>query len=109
MKPSLPEKLAAYFAAVKRRDIDGMLSCFAGDALVRDEGEDICGHAEIRAWIEKTTEKYGISVEIEGVDIQGDAVRVVALISGTFPGSPILLHYDFTLGAAGVIALEIGL
>jgi ketosteroid isomerase-like protein len=106
---SLPEKLAAYFAAVNRRDIDGMLACFANDALVRDEGEDMRGHAEIRAWIEKTTEKYGISAEIEDVEAQGDAIKVAARVSGTFPGSPILLHYEFTLATGGIIRLEIGL
>jgi ketosteroid isomerase-like protein len=110
MTISLPEKLAAYFAAVNRRDVDDMLEQFVEDALVHDEGEDMHGHAAIRGWMEKTTEKYGITVEIQGVDAVGGVLRVSARIAGTFPGSPIVLHYDFTLGADGRIAnLEIGL
>jgi ketosteroid isomerase-like protein len=109
MTLSLPEKLAAYFAAVNRRDVDGMLSCFAEDALVRDEGEDMRGRAEIRAWIEKTTEKYGITAEIEGMEAHGDAIKIAARVSGTFPGSPITLNYNFTLGAREIVGLEIGL
>lgn len=109
MTLSLPEKVAAYFAAVNRRDIDGMLACFAGDAAIRDEGEDMSGHGEIRAWIEKTTEKYGITAEVEGIEPRGDALKVAARVSGTFPGSPILLNYDFALRAGEIIRLEIGL
>ncbi|MDE1991969.1 MAG: nuclear transport factor 2 family protein [Rhizobiaceae bacterium] len=110
MTISLPEKLAAYFAAVNRRDVDSMLEQFTDDAFVHDEGEGMHGHAAIRGWIEKTTEKYGISAEVEGASMVGKALRVSARIAGTFPGSPIVLHYDFTLGTDGRIAnLEIGL
>lgn len=108
MTISLPEKLAAYFAAVNKRDIDGMLAPFAEDALIRDEGEDMRGRAEIRAWIEKTTEKYTIAAEVQDTEARGEALRVSALVSGTFPGSPIVLHYDFTLRNGEIVHLEIG-
>ncbi|AYG59882.1 nuclear transport factor 2 family protein [Rhizobium jaguaris] len=110
MTISLPEKLAAYFAAVNKRDVAGMLAQFGEDAFVHDEGEEMRGHAAIRSWIVKTTGKYGITADIQGVDAIGQALRVSAQVAGTFPGSPIVLHYDFTLGADGeIIRLEIGL
>jgi ketosteroid isomerase-like protein len=109
MTISLPEKLAAYFAAVNKHDIDGMLAPFTEDAHVRDEGEDLHERAEIRGWIEKTTAKYGIHAAVQNVETKGEGLRVSALVSGTFPGSPIILHYDFTLRGGEIAHLEIGL
>jgi ketosteroid isomerase-like protein len=109
MTISLPGKLAAYFAAVNEKDIEAMLAPFAEDASVRDEGEDFRDRGAIREWIEKTTEKYGVSIEVQSVETNGDAVRVGALVAGTFPGSPIVLHYDFVLESGAIKRLEVGI
>ncbi|NEK55647.1 nuclear transport factor 2 family protein, partial [Rhizobium leguminosarum] len=45
MTIELPKPLATYFTAKNRKDINGMLSAFGEDADVRDEGEDLRGHA----------------------------------------------------------------
>lgn len=108
MSQELPPPLQRYFAAKNRQDIDGMLAPFAEGATVRDEGHSRTGHAAIRAWMEETTRKYHDTAEVSDVTREGDRVRVAALVSGDFPGSPVTLHFSFTLDRDRIGRLEIG-
>ncbi len=47
--PTLPEPIAAYFAA-DRRDSDTITQCFTPDAVVRDEGHTYTGTMAIKQW-----------------------------------------------------------
>jgi ketosteroid isomerase-like protein len=108
MKTKLPEPLESYFDAVNREDIDAMVSFFAADAVVRDEGKTRSGHAEVRTWVEEVTQKYRPRFEVEDVveDGGGEAV-VIGLVSGNFPGGPLRLRYAFRLGGGRITHLEI--
>lgn len=108
MGRDLPAPLRSYFEAKNRKDVDGMLAPFAADATVRDEGRTHVGRPAIRDWMDETTRKYGVSVDVSDVEIAGDAVRVAALVSGDFPGSPATLRYAFTLRDSRIARLEIG-
>ncbi|MBN9551066.1 MAG: nuclear transport factor 2 family protein [Alphaproteobacteria bacterium] len=108
MTVELPRPLAKYFAAKNRHDIEGMLIAFSPDATVRDEGETHHGSAAIRAWMETTTRKYRVTVEIGNAAANGDAWRVAGIVSGNFPGSPATLHYNFMLAGDRIEKLEIG-
>lgn len=105
---TLPEPIAAYFAAKNRHDIEAMLVPFSADAIVKDEGQELRGHAPIRAWMEETTRKYAVTVEPKGVSVKGGSTVVTALVSGNFPGSPAELRYTFTLRMEKIEGLEIG-
>lgn len=100
--------LDAYFAAKNRKDIEAMLAPFTEDAVVKDEGGTHSGRAAIRSWMEETTRKYGVAVEVSGVEGANDRVRVAALVTGNFPGSPATLHYAFQLSGDRISRLEIG-
>jgi hypothetical protein len=100
--------LDAYFAAKNRKDIEAMLVHFTDDAVVKDEGGTHSGRAAIRSWMEETTRKYGVAVEVSGVERESDRIRVAALVSGNFPGSPATLHYAFQLKGDRISGLEIG-
>jgi ketosteroid isomerase-like protein len=108
MTQPLPQALAAYYAAKNQHDIDRMLAPFADTATVRDEGEEMCGPAEIRAWMEETTRKYRVTVKVQSVERKSETYAVAAVVSGTFPGSPATLHYHFTLADGRIAHLEIG-
>ncbi|MFI0845391.1 nuclear transport factor 2 family protein [Mesorhizobium sp. IMUNJ 23232] len=108
MTVELPSALESYFAAKNRKDIDAMLSPFVADAVVRDEGHEHHGREAIRAWMEETTRKYGVSVEVREAERSGDRIVVKGLISGDFPGSPATLTYRFRLHDTMVASLEIG-
>ncbi|MET0545661.1 MAG: nuclear transport factor 2 family protein [Caulobacterales bacterium] len=108
MTLQLPPSIAAYFEAKNQHDIDAMLKPFAEDARVKDEGETMIGCIAVRKWMEDTTRKYRVTVEPETREREGDRIVVRALVSGSFPGSPVRLTYRFGLRAEQIANLEIG-
>ena len=108
MTEELPQPLADYFAASNRHDIDAMLVPFSPSATVKDEGETYRGSAAIRNWMKETTNKYHALVEVTDATVSADVWRIAGIVSGTFPGSPATLHYDFTLAEERITRLEIG-
>lgn len=85
-----------------------MLAPFSPDATVHDEGETHRGAAAIRGWMDTTTRKYRVTVEVAEATQNGDAWRIAGIVSGNFPGSPATLHYSFTVNDDGIKRLEIG-
>jgi ketosteroid isomerase-like protein len=108
MSARLPDPLTTYFTAKNRHDIDAMLMPFSEEAVVKDEGQERRGHAAIREWMEETTRKYRVTVEVTDVVETDGKTIVTAMVSGNFPGSPARLRYAFTLGGGKVARLEIG-
>ncbi|RWL44675.1 MULTISPECIES: nuclear transport factor 2 family protein [unclassified Mesorhizobium] len=109
MTVTLPPPLADYFVASNRHDIGAMLAPFTLDAIVKDEGETHRGTEAIRLWMQSTTDKYHAKVEVKEASVTANAWRIAGIVSGDFPGSPITLHYNFTLGGDRIAKLEIGL
>ena len=104
----MSEPLGSYFEAVNCEDVDAMLTPFAENAVVTDEGKTRSGVLELREWIEEVTEKYHPRFEAEDVVEDGSvAAVVIGLVSGTFPGSPIRLRYIFRLSEGTIARLEI--
>ena len=89
------------------RDIDAMLASFATDAIVKDEGQELRGVAAIRDWIERTTRKYRVTVEVADVAESDGKTVVTNKVSGNFPGSPAMLRYAFVLTGGKISRLEI--
>ncbi len=108
MALNLPAPIAAYFEAKARHDIDGMVAPFAENAWVHDEHNDHRGRAAVRAWIEDTQRKYADVATPEEASEESGSVIVRALVSGTFPGSPIRLNHRFTLVDGAIAELSIG-
>ncbi len=108
MTIDLPGPIDAYFKGLNAQDFDATLAPFAEDAVVKDEGEEYRGRVAIRAWIEDVARKYGVTVEVETVTEVGGNTVVSGLVSGNFPGSPILLDHTFTLSGSTISRLEIG-
>jgi hypothetical protein len=104
---TLPDILTRYFDAGNAHDVDRMVACFADDAKVRDEGEDIAGHAAIRRWKQRVTAKYNTAAEILRHETRDGADFVTAKVSGTFPGSPIELTYRFGVDNGRIASLAI--
>lgn len=100
--------LDSYFEAKNRKDIDAALIPFAEDAVVRDESRTHRGRAAIRAWMEETTARYEDTAEPTGVKVENGRLKVAALVSGNFPGSPATLHFVFRLDGDCISHLEMG-
>src|ERR1700730_15405699 len=97
MPARLPEPIAAYYAAQNTHDIDAMIAAFAEGAVVKDEGKEHHGLKAVREWMEETTRKYLVTVEVSDVAEAAGKVHVTGLVSGNFKGSPARLGYTFTL------------
>ena len=108
MSVKLPTALASYFAATNRRDVDGMIAGFAGDAIVEDEGRQHRGRDAIREWMKETIEKYDFTANPIRSSRMGGKTAVLVSLSGMFPGSPITIQYQFTVESRKIARLEIG-
>jgi hypothetical protein len=86
-----------------------LLSAFAADATVVDNGNTYKGHDEIHRWRENEASEYTYTVETTHADQLDDTHYVVTShLEGNFPGGVVDLIYRFTLDEAGLInSLEI--
>ncbi len=97
MKISPPPVLSEYFGCVNEGRTDAAAACFASDALFHDEHNDHRGFEAVRTWIEDTTLKYRPQTAVDHIEAGEDAFASTGTVSGTFPGSPVQLHYTFTV------------
>ncbi len=107
MKTQLTQPIATYIQATNAHDTDALLACFTADAVVSDEGQEYHGVSQIRAWREKTNEQYHYTVEVTDVTGGDNETVVLTEVSGNFEGSPVQLHYHFTLTGDKIAALSI--
>src|SRR5687767_13460335 len=107
MPIELPPVLQTYFRAKNAHNIAAIIACFADDAVVHDEGEELRGAEAIQAWIEKTTAKYRVTAEPVKLEEENGETIVTARVSGDFPGSPIDLRFFFSLQGEKIKSLAI--
>ena len=107
MPLDLPSPIAAYVAANARLDVDGMLQPFAADAVLRDNGEVLEGHAELRRLFEEAVVAVKAIFTPDTVRREGGQVVVEGPAHGDFKGSPIRFTYRFTLENDAIKTMEI--
>ena len=103
----LPPPLVAYLNSEATTDVDSLATCFATDAVVRDEGRTIRGLDAIKAWKKEAKAKYQYTVEPLDAAQDQDTVTMRARLTGKFPGSPIEVTYRFVLTNDKIARLEI--
>ena len=84
-----------------------MTACFAENAIVFDEGEELRGITAIEKWVAKTTEKYRVSAEPIGLEEESGETIVTAKIAGNFDDSPIDLRFCFILEGEKINSLAV--
>lgn len=107
MTLELPSPIAAYVAANARLDVDGMLAPFAAEAVLRDNGTVLRGHAELRHLFEEAVVAVKAIFTPDTVRHEDGQIVVEGLGHGDFKGSPIRFTYRFTLQDDAIKALEI--
>jgi ketosteroid isomerase-like protein len=100
--------LESYFQAANAHDVAGTLHHFAADAVVQDEGKEHHGTEEIRRWLEDTNANYNPQSTILNGSASGDLGKAFVSVSGTFPGSPINLTFNFALANGKIQSLTFG-
>lgn len=103
----LPAPVAAYWAAANAGDGATAAACFAADATVADEGKTHVGTEAIVGWVEQTTRASRPVVEPLRCAAEAGRFLVTARVSGSFPGSPVELDFEFTLAGGKIAKLEI--
>jgi ketosteroid isomerase-like protein len=107
MPIELPKPIADYVEANARLDVDGMLTAFATDAVVLDNGGRHEGHAELRTLFEEAVIPVQAIFTPDTVCHETGQIVVEGPARGDFKGSPIRFTYRFTLGDDAIKALEI--
>jgi hypothetical protein len=106
--PNLPAPVAAYFEAEKGGPNSAPLAIFATDAVVTDEGRTYAGRAAIEAWWRAAKAQYRHTAQPQDACTANGQTIVRAMISGRFPGSPVLLSFTFRVVDGQIVELGIG-
>lgn len=103
----LPENIAGFIKAQNEADSTAFASFFTEHATVFDEGSSYTGREEIKQWIEEATEKYNMQTKIIDFTQTGEKGALTVEASGTFPGSPAVMHYHLDFDNAFISSLKI--
>lgn len=107
MKINLPAPIAGFFLAHNSGKTDNFLDLFTADAVVSDEAHEYRGDA-IKTWLDSAIANYHpLCGEVIGLMPSGSQTVATAKVSGTFPGSPVQLRYQFTLRDDKIAALKV--
>lgn len=108
MAVSIPAVITRYFAAQAGRDFDTLVTLFADDAIVVDEGKTRRGTKEIRAWRENVASIYEYTTDLLTVEAVGEGQYVARVrLEGNFPGGIVELRYRFIVAGDSIRRLEI--
>ncbi len=103
----LPEVVRTYLAASTGDEVERVALCFAPDGAMHDESRTHVGPDAIGAWAKDAYERYRFALDVRNVEASGNDVAVTAQVSGSFPGSPIMLRYRFRLADGKIRRLDI--
>lgn len=90
---NLPKVISDLVKAQDNFDSTRYANCFTETAVVFDEGRTYNGKREIKNWIEKANKEYQVRMKPLGYSEGEQTLK--AEISGSFPGSPLVLSYKF--------------
>lgn len=102
---NLPNIISELVKAQNEFDSGAYANCFNKDAEVFDEGKNHKGKIEIQNWIDLANKAYCATTT--PLDFNESENILSAEISGTFPGSPIVLRYHFQLSNGRIKYLKI--
>lgn len=104
---TLSKPIAAFFQLSKRASQDELKHVFSDTAHIIDEQKDHVGFPDIATWWRETNEKTPFESVPMKSRTENDLIIVTAEVSGSFPGSPIMLDHRFRVKDDKVVELEI--
>lgn len=102
---NLPHVIAGLVEAQNNFDSEAYANYFSETAIVFDEGKIHKGKTAIQKWIKKANEEY--QTMMKPLEYSPTQEILKAEISGTFPGSPVVLTYHFKIFDSLIYSLEI--
>lgn len=103
----LPSHLEGLIQAQNNLDSTAFATYFTEEATVFDEGSSYAGRDEIKQWIQQATEKYQMQLKPVDFNQTGSVADLSVEVTGTFPGSPAILHYHLALEDTLIKSLKI--
>ncbi len=104
---NLPKVIADLVKAQEEFDAEAYAGCFSDTAVVFDEGKIHRGRNEIKSWIGKANQEYRTVMTPIEYTASGQTGMIKAEVSGNFPGSPVTLHYHFSVSDGQIESLKI--
>lgn len=102
---NLPKVITDLVKAQDNFDSIAYANCFTENAIVFDEGKTHKGKKEIKDWIEKANREY--QATMKSLEYSETEQTLKAEVSGTFPGSPLVLTYRYEFKDELIQTLEI--
>lgn len=88
---NLPQAVEMLIEAQNNFDAKAYASNFSIKAIVADEGHTYNGRAAVKDWIEEANRKY--KAKMKPLSWENNVLKTE--LSGSFPGSPIVVKYKF--------------
>lgn len=104
---NLPKVIQDLVNAQNNFDSKAFADCFSETAIVFDEGKNYTGKTEIKNWIERSAKEYNAVTKPIDFEVDADKGSLKAEVSGTFPGSPLILTYNFEFKGNYIQSLKI--
>ncbi|MCU7612905.1 nuclear transport factor 2 family protein [Chryseobacterium sp. GMJ5] len=104
---NLPKIVSELVKTQNNFDSVAYANCFSEKAVVFDEGKTHNGRKEIEHWIADANERYQSIMTPVSYEQNGTESILKADVSGTFPGSPIVLSYHLKIDNELIQSLKI--
>lgn len=102
---NLPKVVEEFVKAKNSFDSAAFAECFSETAIVFDEGKTHTSKKEIEQWIDNSNKQYQDTLEPIDYDEKQDIL--FAKVTGTFPQSPVVLKFQFTINDGKIQNLKV--
>lgn len=104
---NLPKVVAELVKAQDNFDSVAYANCFSETGVMFDEGKAHTGKSEIQKWIARSNDNYKTVMKPLAFTETGKGSVLSAEVSGTFDGSPLVLHFHFEISDGLIQSLKI--
>jgi hypothetical protein len=105
MPEALPRPIARLVDAANANDVEAFLAAFIDGGVVDDWGREFVGATAIRSWSDSEFIGRRVSLDIRGVETDGETTVVTAEVGGDGFNGP--SHFSFALDGDHVSRLTI--
>ncbi len=103
----IPNVILELIKAQNSLDSVAYANLFSETSIVHDEGKTHIGRNEVEHWIAKANGKYKSIMEPVDYTQKGNKGVLTANVSGTFPGSPVVLRFHFEINEGFIQSLKV--
>lgn len=105
LKMNLPKVVTELVKAQNDFDSIAYANCFTETAVVVDEGKTHYGRKEIEHWIAQANKQY--QATMQPIEYSEAELTLKTEVSGTFPGSPVIMIYQYEFKDGLIQSLKI--